>query len=156
MKQKGLASILILVIFLIIGINVAVWYSYFKNKAVIPIYPPFSTVSPPAGEALTSPSPDPTVDETALIKQAVFRKTGLNEDNAEVTININIGRHAKGNIKEKETVGGAYWLAAKTSSGWVCVYDGQAHPACSQIAPYDFPRDMVSECLGAGGEVVKR
>jgi hypothetical protein len=100
--------------------------------------------------------PQPTVDESALIKQAVYKKTGLDAVKAEVTINQNTGTHAKGNIKEFEAVGGAYWLAAKTDAGWICAYDGQSHPSCEQIAPYNFPKDMVPECLDKDNKVVAR
>lgn len=144
-KQKGAVLLIILLVLAILGINFGVWYSYFKGKTAMP-----------EEETLVSPSPTPTVDETELIKQAVFRKTGLDETEAEVTISINTGTHAKGNIKEFEAVGGAYWLAAKTSEGWVCVYDGQAHPSCSQIDPYDFPVELVPECLSETGTVVSR
>jgi len=99
-------------------------------------------------------APTPTVDESGLIKQAVFKKTGLDATQAEVSINKNTGQHATGNIKEFEAVGGAYWLAAKTTEGWVCVYDGQSQPTCEQIAPYNFPKDMVPECLDENGQVV--
>lgn len=136
---------------LIIGANVATGYFLFKRKTIEP------KVSLPPTPTLV-PSPLPTVDETNLIKQAVFAKTGLDETKAEVSIGQNTGKHAKGNIRELEAVGGAYWLAAKSaeSADWICVYDGQANPSCSQIAPYNFPKDMVPECLDASGKVVKR
>jgi len=73
-----------------------------------------------------------------------------------VTISENTGQFAKGGIKEYEAVGGAYWIAAKTNEGWVCVYDGQSQPTCEQIAPYNFPTDMVPECLDENGKVVER
>lgn len=101
-------------------------------------------------------TPTPTVDESELIKEAIFKKTGLDATKAEVTINKNTGQYATGNIKEFEAVGGAYWLAAKTDEGWVGVYDGQAQPTCEQIDIYNFPKDMVPECLDENGEVVKR
>ena len=101
-------------------------------------------------------TPTPTVDESELIKEAVFKKTGLDATKAEVSINKNTGQYATGNIKEFEAVGGAYWLAAKTNEGWVGVYDGQSQPTCEQIDPYNFPTDMVPECLDENGQVVKR
>jgi hypothetical protein len=110
----------------------------------------------PTPEIIQKATPTPTINESELIKQAVFKKTGLNETQAEVNINKNTGEFATGNIKEFEAVGGAYWLAAKTEDGWVCVYDGQAQPTCTQIAPYNFPKDMVPECLDKNGKVVKR
>jgi len=107
----------------------------------------------PTPEEMT---PTPTIDESELIKQAVFKKTGLDATKAEVTINKNTGQYATGNIKEFEAVGGAYWLAAKTDAGWVGIYDGQAQPTCEQIDNYNFPKDMVPECLDENGEVVER
>lgn len=134
---------------LIIGANIATGYFLFKRQTVEPkvILPPTPTLVP---------SPLPSVDETTLLKQAVFAKTGLDETKAEISIGQNTGKYAKGNIKEFEAVGGAYWLAAKSETGWICVYDGQANPSCNQIAPYNFPTDMVPECLNASGKVVKR
>jgi len=143
-----------LLILFIVGGSIFAWYFLVKSKA--PTSPtPMVTIKP---TVTLTPTPTPPVggDETLLIKQAVYKKTGLDETQAEVTINKNTGKHATGNIKEFEAVGGAYWLAAKTSSGWVCVYDGQSQPTCGQIAPYNFPKDMVPECLDENGKVVKR
>lgn len=94
-------------------------------------------------------------DEEA-IKTAVLERVGLEEDEVEFSITTNTGTHAKGNIKEVEAIGGGYWLAAKTEDGWVAVYDGQANPECSEIEPYDFPADLVPECIDEEGNVVSR
>ena len=101
-------------------------------------------------------TPTPTIDEASLIKQAVLAKLGLSESQVVFAITQNTGQHAKGNIREIEAVSGGYWIAAKTESGWVVVYDGQASPTCAQIAPYNFPKDMVPECLNESGSVVTR
>jgi hypothetical protein len=101
-------------------------------------------------------SPVSITNEDDLIKTAVFKLTGLDKTKAEVTISKNSGQYAKGTIKEFEAVGGAYWIAAKTASGWVGVYAGQATPKCSQIAPYDFPKDMVPECLDENNKLIIR
>lgn len=95
-------------------------------------------------------------DEEALITEAVLNKLGLEAEEAEITITDNSGIHAKGNIVEGEANGGGYFLAANTSEGWVVVYDGQANPACEDIEPYDFPTELVEECLDSEGEVVAR
>lgn len=156
--KTGFFTLLVLVI---IGANIFAWYFLVKGKTSPPAGGPVSSPTPIATikpTVASTPAPTPPVggDETALIKQAVYKKTGLNETTAEVTINKNTGKHATGNIKEYEAVGGAYWLAAKTSTGWVCVYDGQSQPTCEQIAPYNFPKDMVPECLDASGNVISR
>ena len=141
-----------LLAFLIIGANVFVWFFWGKGMILKTNLAP----SPTPTIKVETTAPTPTVDETEAIKQAVFKKTGLSASQAEVSINKNTGQHATGNIKEFEAVGGAYWLAAKTPQGWVCVYDGQANPTCEQIAPYSFPKDMVQECLDTNGKVMKR
>ncbi|MFZ5365870.1 MAG: hypothetical protein ACOZBZ_01115 [Patescibacteria group bacterium] len=148
--MKWKIGFFVLLFLLIIETNIFAWYLYFKSRTPIS---PSASITP---TLTVLPTPTPTIDETALIKQAVYKKTGLDQTKAEVTINKNTGKHATGNIKEYEAVGGAYWLAAKTATGWVCVYDGQANPKCSEIAPYNFPKDMVPECLDANGKVVKR
>ena len=157
----------VLLFLLIIVANIFAWYFFVKSKAPTPTpspagfesTPPTATIIPtstPKETILPLPTPTPKVDETGLIKQAIFKLTGLDATKAEVTINKNTGKHATGGIKEFEAVGGAYWLAAKTGETWVGVYAGQAQPTCSQIAPYNFPKEMVPECLDASGKVVSR
>lgn len=101
-------------------------------------------------------TPTTAVDDTKLIKQAILNKLGLTENQAVVTISQNTGQYAKGGVKEVEAVGGGYFLAAKVGGNWVIVYDGQANPTCAQLAPYNFPIDMVPECLDNNDKVVKR
>lgn len=112
-----------------------------------------SPVPPTVG---TSPTALPTTNDSLLIKQALITKTGISEDKIEFSINQNTGTHAKGNVKDKESIGGGYWLASKVDGQWIIVYDGQSTPSCSVINPYNFPKSMVSECLNASGTVVVR
>lgn len=151
--QAGFIAIIL--VFLIILGNVGLWYWVLRSKEIVPSSPKEGPLPTSLVEIVTK-IPQPTVDESALIKQAVYKETGLDATKAEVTINQNTGTHAKGNIKEFEAVGGAYWLAAKTDAGWICVYDGQSHPTCEQIAPYNFPKDMVPECLDKNNKVITR
>jgi len=144
--------IVFLIFIIVIGLLALAFFFGLKYRQIPGEVVPSPQPTPTPEEA----APTPTVDESGLIKQAVFKKTGLDATQAEVSINKNTGQHATGNIKEFEAVGGAYWLAAKTTEGWVCVYDGQSQPTCEQIAPYNFPKDMVPECLDETGKVVKR
>jgi len=150
-NQNPVLAFLIFII--VIGLLALAFFFGMKYRQT-----PTSETPTPTPEVTSVPSlqPTPTINESELIKKAVFKKTGLNETQAEVSINKNTGEFATGNIKEFEAVGGAYWLAAKTEGGWVAVYDGQAQPTCEQIAPYNFPKDMVPECLDKNGKVVKR
>lgn len=135
---------------IIIGANVFVWYQFFYK-------PGLPLPSPTASPAISVPSPTSAIDESNLIKQAIFKLTGLDETKAGININKKTDKHATGNIKEFAAVGGAYWLAAKSgAAGWVGVYAGQAQPKCSEIAPYDFPLAWVPDCLDASGQVVSR
>ena len=129
---------------LVIAANIAAGYFLFIKKPI-----PSSSPSPSA-------IPVVTVDETELIKEAVYRFTHLDVATAEIQINRNTGQQATGTIKEYDAVGGAYWLAAKTDSGWIGVYAGQAQPECTKIEAYDFPVDMVAECLNTSGQVITR
>lgn len=108
---------------------------------------------------ISSPSPSPkfTGDDQEKIKAALAKKLGQDQDDLLVEISQNTASLAKGTIREKSSeVGGGYFLAAKAGNDWLIVYDGQSTPTCSQIAPYDFPKEWVPECLGPSGNLVKR
>lgn len=153
MRNFWKAGFFVLLAAIIIGANIFAWYFLVKSKEIAPTPSP---VSSPVVTIIPTPTPPVGGDETSLIKQAIFKLTGLDATKAEVTINKNTGTHAKGNIKEFEAVGGAYWIAAKVGENWVGVYAGQANPTCAQIAPYNFPKDIVPECLDEMGNVVTR
>jgi hypothetical protein len=75
---------------------------------------------------------------------------GLSPDETDSVIAQQTEAYATGGLP------GAYFLAAKQDGVWVIVYDGQATPACGEIAPYNFPVDMVPECLDARNNLVIR
>lgn len=96
------------------------------------------------------------LDETSLIMDAVLERVGLNEEDVVFTVTINTGTHAKGNIRDVGAVGGGYWLAVKSGGKWVAVYDGQANPPCEDVDLYNFPSDMVPECMDDNNQLVTR
>lgn len=152
------AAFLFLVFLVLLGTVAAFAYFLGKGNIILPLSPTPSP-SPLSGAQLQVPvpsSPSPAPNEMLAIKEAIYKLTGLDETKAEVTITENTGNHAKGGIKEHDAVGGAYWLAAKASSEWIGVYDGQTHPTCTQIEQYNFPVDMVPECLDLSMNVVTR
>lgn len=114
----------------------------------------------PAPTSISTPTTPPAAeleqDDTAAIKQAVSQKLGQDENSLEISISQKTEVHAKGTVREKEAVGGGYFLAAKTDTGWVVVYDGQSQPPCSQINAYNFPKTFVPECLDLSGKVITR
>lgn len=109
-----------------------------------------STVSP-----LPTPSPSPqfTQDDEKAIKAAMAKKLP-STDGIIISVTQKTSTVAKGSVSAQG--GGGYFLAAKTDNGWIIVYDGQSNPTCAQIAPYNFPTNMVPECLNSSGNVVTR
>ena len=97
-----------------------------------------------------------TSDDATAIKIAVSKKIGKAESELVIQISKQTSKHAKGFISAKDETGGGYWLATKTDNGWIVVYDGQATPNCNEIDSYEFPTDMVPECLDDSGNVVER
>jgi len=138
---------------------------YFTNRQRIPTAEssPIPTTVVQELDSIKSPLPSLTptssplvADETA-IKAALAQKLGVDASTLGFSVSQKTDKVAKGNVKEKTSeVGGGYWLAAKVDSGWIIVYDGQATPTCAQIAPYNFPTDMVPECLDNSSDVVAR
>lgn len=153
------AAFLFLIFLVLLGAVAGFAYLLGKGNIVLPLSSTPSP-SPLSGAQLQGPSvtssPSPAPNEALAIKEAIYKITGLDETKAEVTISENTGIHATGGIKEHDAVGGAYWLAAKTDGEWIGVYDGQTHPTCTQIEPYNFPTSMVLECLDQGMNVVTR
>ncbi len=148
-------AFLVLFIFVLLG-AVGV-FAYFLGARKLSLPGKVATPTPTTSlQPPLSPIPSPMPNETDLIKAAIYALTGLDETKVTVTITQNINTHAKGGIREYGAVGGAYWIAAKSDSEWVGVYSGQANPTCNEIASYDFPTDMVPECLDANGSVVTR
>ena len=117
-----------------------------------------SSPLPSPASQLQSPSMlAPVVDETEAIKAAIYELLDSDATKVNVTISENTDTHATGGAVDWiSEVGGGYWIAAKSAGEWIGVYSGQSHPTCSQIAPYNFPTTMVSECLDGLGEVITR
>lgn len=117
------------------------------------------TFFPTAQPSITpSPTilPSPTIDDNEAIKKAMAEKLGKDKDSLVVSISKITGQFAKGTVKEKTEVGGAYFLAVKKDGQWIIVYDGQAQPPCKDLNTYNFPKDLAPECLNTSGLVVKR
>ncbi len=150
------AAFLVLIAIILIG-AVGV-FAYFLGKGSFGLSKLTPSPSPSPISQLQSPStPAPVVDETEAIKEAIYELVGSDATEVNVTISENIGTHATGGVVDwGSEVGGGYWIAAKSGGEWIGVYGGQSHPTCSQIDPYNFPTDMVPECLDGLGKVITR
>ena len=132
---------------------------------------PSATPSPTLEQKITPISPAPTItlsqkitpttktEEKPIIdqlKQAFATKYSKPIGDVQLTVNKNTGTHATGGVKFSGEISGAMWLAYKSDEGWIIVHDGQGTIPCETIAPYDFPSDMVPECIDKDGNLITR
>ena len=150
--DKLLIPISIILAGLIIGLFF--YFSNSKNIKQAPVSLPTPTISP---TTILTTTPLPTADDLSAIREALAIKLGISASNLDVSISKNTTEYVKGNVKEKTSqTGGGYYLAAKVEGKWVIVYDGQSTPTCKQLESYNFPKDMVPECLNPSGNVITR
>lgn len=92
-------------------------------------------------------TPETTQDNEKLLKEAMQNYL---TDGKMVDFNIDRiqGNNAKGSVTLEQEVGG-WWLAAKVNGNWKIVGLGSDVVDCEQIAPFDFPGDMVTTCYDA-------
>ena len=97
-------------------------------------------------------------NKKAAIKNLFADK--YNKTIAEVTINISqeTENHIKGmvEISPGGPENSGMFLAAKVNDSWNLVYDGQGSIICLAIGSYNFPVDMVEECVGGDGSIEYR
>lgn len=94
-------------------------------------------------------SPDPTeppktVDDAALIAAALSAETGIPEDGLSFSIDVNTGSFARGVYVSDAS---SLYIAAKIGEGWIIAYTGDLVPPCDEIAAFDFPPEVMPECL---------
>lgn len=157
-RRNKVAFILLIVLFAVI-VCVFLYVNRQKENESNTAQPQKTTnnATPSATPSAEKKDSTQEVDDTAALKTAVSKKTGIPEANIAFSISKNTGKYATGNVNTKgEEIGGGYWLAVKTEAGWLIVYDGQAQPECSKVDPYDFPVDMVPECYDANFNVITR
>lgn len=94
--------------------------------------------------------------DAEFIAQALAEK--YNKKNNEVTVRIDkqIDNYVLGGV----TFGaggqgeGGLLLAAKVNDKWEIAFDGNGSIACSQVDPYNFPVEMVNECVDEQGNLI--
>ncbi len=89
----------------------------------------------------------PAVDDETLIRAAIAIHTGILETELEISIDINTGTHVTGNYNQVGTASENYYLAAKVNDGWVIAYVGQSIPLCDEVDHFNFPAEVLPECL---------
>lgn len=78
-------------------------------------------------------------------------------DALQIGVLTDTGAFAKGTYNETSG-GGGLWFAAKTTGGWVLAYDGNGIIPCDAANAYDFPKDMIPQCIDTahGNNLVQR
>ena len=117
----------------------------------VPETPEMSAV--PESTAVPTSQPEtqiPIMNDEQAVAAALAEKLGQPADQLGVSFAAITGQHAMGGVSN------GYYLAVNQGDGWQIVYDGQATPPCRDVEQYQFPTDMVPECLDEGGQLVVR
>ncbi len=169
-KEKGETSFWMIAFVVVFGFLAFLLGTYFPNflkESSLTISP--TQPLPTAVGQLTTPTeqtqpvnttaPLPTVPQKSdleLIKEAFAQKYNRPTSEVNVTVSKNNGTQAQGGVSFSGEMGGGWFLAYKESGGWIIVQDGNGTISCETIAPYNFPSDMVPECVDKNGKLIKR
>jgi hypothetical protein len=96
---------------------------------------------------------EPTLQESII--QQLSQKHSKPESNISIQVSNQTGGHAKGTVQFTDEMGGGLWFAAKTNNGWEVAFDGNGIVACDIVERYEFPREMIPNCVN-GEELVTR
>lgn len=117
---------------------------------------PTTQILPTVEPTLTSsPSLTPKPDSTG-IKTAMAKKYNKSEADVNITVSKIDATHAWGTVSFAGEMGGGWFLAYRNPDGWIIIDDGNGTISCEKIAPYNFPVDMVPECVDKNGSLIKR
>lgn len=162
-SNKGL--LIVIIILLLIVIAVGGYMAYRITYQQVPLTP--TVTSAPTKEQPNTPSDQqPTLsqlispkidnDKEAIIK-AMASKHDKPISKVNITISQNTGTHAKGGVTFEGEMGGAMWLATTEQGIWTIVFDGNGVVPCADIAPYNFPVDMMPTCFDESvGDIINR
>jgi hypothetical protein len=152
--MKYIVAIFVTAVIVFLGATV-----YYKGLPSFPSYNK-TPVSTESAAVVVTPSPQPLVDESAVliaaVKAALIAKHGPDAGLLNITASKIEGIYAQGGASAEG--GGAMWFAAKVNGVWKLVWDGNGQINCSDIAPYpEFPTDMIPECWNTTtNKIVKR
>lgn len=92
----------------------------------------------------------PVMSDEQLITLAVAEQFAQPADQMDITVTEITGIYAYGYLEN------GYFIAVKQDGTWQYVHGGQTNPYCRDIEAYDFPLDMVPECMDDNNQVVVR
>lgn len=104
-------------------------------------------LSQPAAPDPTELKPPEVVDDATLIGAALIAETGIPEQNLSFSIDVNTGSFARGVFEDVLSDTSSLYIATKIGDGWNIAYTGILIPLCDDIAAFDFPLEVMPECL---------
>lgn len=120
--------------------------------------PPPPSITQPVAAVYPTDTP-PVVSsksDAQLLQEAFAKKYNRQASSYIITISKTDGTHISGGVKISGEMGGGWFLAYKQNGNIIIVQDGNGTISCEIIAPYNFPSDMVPECVTNNGKLVKR
>lgn len=143
LPNRILVVILILLAVALGGLGFLGWqYWQLSQKVQVPEPAPASEITPTANPTPTTA----TKGDLELITEAMAARHSKSVSEVNLTMNQNTGTHAGGSVSFSGEMGGGWWFAAKTESGWVIAADGNGTVPCADIEPYNFPTLLIPEC----------
>jgi hypothetical protein len=161
--EKGASNIWIIISFVLVSILFFLlgtsFPDFLKGRPIVPT-PSVSVVSKISPTESITPTlkPSPTIEKENVLlelQQAFGKKYNRPTEQIEVTIDKKDDRHIAGGVKFSGETGGGWFLAYKGADGWMIVQDGNGTVSCEIIAPYNFPKSLVPECVDKNGNLVK-
>lgn len=164
-SNKGL--LFTIIILLLIAIAIGGYMAYHLTYQQTSLTPTPSITSVPTSAPpniptnplpTTSQSMKPKSDkEVEAITKALALKHNKSVNETRISVSQNTGTHATGSVSFEGEAGGGMWLATTEQGIWTIVFDGNGVVPCADIAPYNFPVDMVPTCFDEGvGDIVNR
>ncbi|MCL5666287.1 MAG: hypothetical protein M1383_00735 [Patescibacteria group bacterium] len=84
------------------------------------------------------------------VAEAFAKKYNRPASSVNLEVKADTGTFAKGLVSFAGEMGGGVWFAAKTSSGWELVFDGNGIIPCDAANKYNLPIDMAPQCIDTG------
>ncbi|MEI7619996.1 MAG: hypothetical protein WCJ57_00300 [Candidatus Falkowbacteria bacterium] len=124
----------------LVVVILAIWLGlrFFSNKAETP--------TTPNDNQAVSAEKTTYKDRLSMLKDLFSKKTGKTTNDIVINISREDNTHIKGIVTVKDVYNGVF-LAARTNGEWAIIWDGNGKYPCNDIKDYNFPAEMVNDCL---------
>ena len=91
-------------------------------------------------------------DDVEIIKTTLAQQYNLSADDVEIEVETRTPSHMRGTAALPSRDESGLFLAARETGSWTVLYDGTDTVSCEQIEPYNFPKNMVADCVSDRAE----